>query len=157
METLEGELDGPSYTWRTLREWGRRHEGEELPYFMMGAESFAALDTWKHGLELPHFAHLVMVPRNGDDGSVFHESIRTFWPAASPTTATCPWDAKPCPSRAADAAPSSRAQTRYQLNLHPRPLARRSQPRRSPPEAELRALNARAAEVSACWATARVR
>ena len=50
VETLEGELEGPSYTWRTLREWGRRHAGEALPSFMMGAEAFAAPDTWKHGL-----------------------------------------------------------------------------------------------------------
>ena len=83
VETLEGELPGPSYSWRTLLEWGMRHEGEK-PYFLMGAESFAALDTWKRGRELPLFAHLVMVPRAGEDGRVFYESIRAFWPGSLP-------------------------------------------------------------------------
>ena len=89
VETLEGELEGPSYTWRTLNEWARLHPGEPLPYFMMGAEAFAALDTWNHGLKLPHVAHLVMVPRGGDDGSVFHESIRSFWPGLRESPDRC--------------------------------------------------------------------
>ena len=86
VNTLEGELTGPSYTYDSLREWNRRHNsaGDGLPYFMMGAESFAALDTWKHGLELPRLARLVMVPRGGEDGGIFYESIRTFWPGSLP-------------------------------------------------------------------------
>lgn len=92
VNTLEGELEGPSYTWHSLLEWHRRHGGldasglpmGERPYFMMGAESFAALDTWHRGLELPKLAHLVMVPRAGGDGDVFCDSIRRFWPGSLP-------------------------------------------------------------------------
>ncbi|WP_298066911.1 nicotinate (nicotinamide) nucleotide adenylyltransferase [uncultured Mailhella sp.] len=84
VDPLEGELARPSYTWRTLEEWNRRHiqPGGALPYFMMGAESFAALSRWKRGLELPRFAHLVMLPRDGEDGRGFYESIRRFWPGS---------------------------------------------------------------------------
>ena len=84
VDTLEGEMELPSYTWRTLQEWNRRHPQPDgsLPYFMMGAESFSALDRWYHGLELPSLAHLVMLPRDGEDGRVFYESIRRFWPGS---------------------------------------------------------------------------
>ncbi len=93
--TLEGELQGPSYTWVSLTERHRRAgtcadpesslpREEERPYFMMGAESFAALHTWRRGLELPKLAHLVMVPREGDDREVFRSSIRRYWPGSLP-------------------------------------------------------------------------
>lgn len=100
VSTLEGDLEGPSYTWASLSEWHRRHsapvaetdgpngvragdmlpEAEARPFFMMGAESFAALATWRRGLEMPKLAHLVMVPRGGEDRALFHTSIRRFWP-----------------------------------------------------------------------------
>lgn len=102
VSTLEGELPGPSYTWASLSEWHRRHgapvaeedgpggirkgellpEAEARPFFMMGAESFAALDTWRRGLDMPRLAHLVMVPRGGEDRALFRASIRRFWPDA---------------------------------------------------------------------------
>ncbi len=84
VSTLEGEMSAPSYTWHLLQEWNRHHAGSDtsLPYFMMGAESFSSLDRWYRGLELPAFAHLVMLPRHGEDGRVFHESIRRFWPGS---------------------------------------------------------------------------
>ncbi len=91
VDTLEGEIARPSYTWRTLVEWRRRHplpEGEL--YFMMGAESFVALPHWRHGLELPHFAHLVMLPRDGEDGRVFIECIQKFWPGSLKHGHPCP-------------------------------------------------------------------
>lgn len=158
VETLEGELEGPSYTWRTLKEWAARHPGEDLPYFMMGAESFAALDTWKNGRELPHFAHLVMVPRNGDDGSVFHESIRSFWPGSLPDDCNVPLGREtvhlvgggcctflPVP-RLDISSTFIRARWRAGRSLDA-----------LLPEAELSVLRSHAAEVSECWATARPR
>ena len=94
VNTLEGELVGPSYTWVSLTEWHRRQGAEfradesvapeRRPFFMMGAESFAALDSWRRGLELPKLAHLVMVPRGGDELALFRESIRRFWPGSLP-------------------------------------------------------------------------
>ncbi len=79
LSTLEGTLPHPSYTWQTLSEWRHRYPDDD-PFFMMGAESFAALDKWYRGLELPLLAHIVMVPRAGDDIDLFHASIRKFWP-----------------------------------------------------------------------------
>ncbi|HJD96415.1 nicotinate (nicotinamide) nucleotide adenylyltransferase [Mailhella massiliensis] len=158
VETLEGELSGPSYTWRTLNEWARRHEGEPLPYFMMGAEAFAALDTWNHGLKLPQVAHLVMVPRGGDDGSVFHESIRSFWPGSLPEVCDVPLGREtvelagggrctflPVP-RLDISSTFIRARWRSGRSLAALMSAE-----------ELAVLHAHAEEVSACWATARPR
>ena len=94
VSTLEGELDGPSYTWASLSERHRRAGTcadpdacplpvpAQRPFFMMGAESFSALHTWRRGLELPKLGHLVMVPRGGDERSVFRESIRRYWPGS---------------------------------------------------------------------------
>ena len=95
VSTLEGELEGPSYTWESLAERHRRAgtcadpesslpEEETRPFFMMGAESFSALHTWRRGLQLPKLAHLVMVPRGGEDLDVFHSSIRRYWPGSLP-------------------------------------------------------------------------
>ncbi len=96
VSTLEGELDGPSYTWASLSERHRRGgtcadpdscplpAPAERPFFMMGAESFSALHTWRRGMELPKLGHLVMVPRGGDDRSVFRSSIRRYWPDSLP-------------------------------------------------------------------------
>ena len=81
--TLEAELPQPSYTWQTLVSW-RLNNPEDEAFFMMGAESFAALDTWFRGLELPQLAHIVMVPRAGSDGKLFYDSIRSFWPGSIP-------------------------------------------------------------------------
>ncbi len=78
---LESRLPHPSYTWRTLSEWRRLNGTGEL-YFMMGAESFAALNTWYRGLEIPELAHVVMVPRDGGEGKLFSECIRKFWPGS---------------------------------------------------------------------------
>jgi nicotinate-nucleotide adenylyltransferase len=96
VSTLEGELDGPSYTWASLSERHRRSGAcadpdscplpapAERPFFMMGAESFSALHTWRRGMELPKLGHLVMVPRGGEDRSVFRASIRRYWPESLP-------------------------------------------------------------------------
>ena len=96
VSTLEGELDGPSYTWASLAERHRRGATcldpdsaplplpAQRPFFMMGAESFAALHTWRRGMELPTLGHLVMVPRGGEDRSVFRASIRRYWPGSLP-------------------------------------------------------------------------
>lgn len=61
VNTLEGELDGPSYTFVSLRAWRERHPGV-TPFFLMGVEDFAALRSWHRGLELPGLARLVVVP-----------------------------------------------------------------------------------------------
>jgi nicotinate-nucleotide adenylyltransferase len=70
------EADGPG----GVRAGDMLPEAAARPYFMMGAESFAALDTWRRGLEMPKLAHLVMVPRGGEDRALFRASVRRFWP-----------------------------------------------------------------------------
>ena len=80
--TLEGELHGPSYTWRSMDEFRRRgvvSRPDEL-YLMLGVEDFAQLDTWKRGLELPAFANLVIVPREGAGRRLFEAAGARFWP-----------------------------------------------------------------------------
>lgn len=158
VETLEGELEGPSYTWRTLNEWARLHPGEPLPYFMMGAEAFAALDTWNHGLKLPHVAHLIMVPRGGDDGSVFHESIRSFWPGSLPPAMDVPLGRETV-ELAGGGKCTFLPVPRLDISstfIRARWRAGRSLAALMSAE-ELAVLQAHAEEVSACWATARVR
>ncbi|HJA08656.1 MAG TPA: nicotinate (nicotinamide) nucleotide adenylyltransferase [Candidatus Mailhella merdigallinarum] len=82
VNTLEGELDGPSYTFVSLRAWRERHPGV-TPFFLMGVEDFAALRSWHRGLELPELARLVVVPRAGSDRGLFHAALERYWPGAS--------------------------------------------------------------------------
>ncbi len=85
LDTVEETLPHPSYTWQTLTELRKRHPRETF-FFMMGAESFAALDKWHRGFELPQLACLVIVPREDSDIELFHQSIRKFWPGPHPSS-----------------------------------------------------------------------
>lgn len=90
VSTLEGELTGPSYTWRSLEEFRRRgvvSRPEEL-YLMIGVEDFAQIGAWKRGLELPAFANLVVVPREGAGRRLFEAAGARFWPDAWPDAGT---------------------------------------------------------------------
>ena len=78
LSEIEETLPYPSYTWQTLTELRRRYPSEKI-FFMMGVESFAALDKWHRGLELPHLACLVVVPREESDIELFHQTIYNFW------------------------------------------------------------------------------
>lgn len=46
VSALENELEGVSYTYRTLDEYRKRYESAEL-FFVTGTDTFVALDTWK--------------------------------------------------------------------------------------------------------------
>lgn len=81
VNTLEGEMAGPSYTFDSLSEWKKRNGAVEL-YFMLGVEDFAALPTWKRGLELPQIAHLMVVPRAGSDVALFFQTVQRLWPGS---------------------------------------------------------------------------
>lgn len=84
--TLEGELESPSYTWRSLAEFHRRgvvSRPEDL-YLMLGVEDFAQLGSWARGLELPAYANLVVVPREGSGRRVFEAAGSRFWPDVWP-------------------------------------------------------------------------
>ena len=49
---LEGQRQGPSYTWDTLLAYREAAPDTEL-YFILGSPDFALLPTWHRGLELP--------------------------------------------------------------------------------------------------------
>lgn len=99
VNTLEGELEGPSYTYASLVLWRKRHPGV-TPFFLMGVEDFATLRAWHRGLELPGLAHLVVVPRAGSDRELFHAVLERCWPGAV-AGAVCAdrTENAPCPGR----------------------------------------------------------
>ncbi len=99
VNTLEGELDGPSYTSVSLTVWRERHPGV-TPFFLMGVEDFAALHAWYRGLELPRLARLVVVPRAGSDRELFHAALERYWPGALARAACADGATEiPCPGR----------------------------------------------------------
>lgn len=99
VNTLEGELDGPSYTYVSLALWRKRHPGV-MPFFLMGVEDFATLHAWHRGLELPRLARLVVVPRAGSDRDLFHAVLERCWPGAVTETVCADQTAgAPCPGR----------------------------------------------------------
>lgn len=81
VNTLEGELAGPSYTFVSLEAWRERHPGV-TPFFLMGAEDFATLHTWRRGLDLPRLAHLVVASRAGADRDMFYAALERHWPGS---------------------------------------------------------------------------
>ncbi|MCH5277296.1 MAG: nicotinate-nicotinamide nucleotide adenylyltransferase [Desulfovibrionaceae bacterium] len=81
VNTLEGELSGPSYTFVSLTAWRGRHPGV-TPFFLMGVEDFTQLHTWRRGLELPRLARLVVVSRAGGERELFRRTLARCWPGA---------------------------------------------------------------------------
>ncbi len=78
LNLLEGEMEGPSYTYISLGEWSARHNNIK-PYFLLGLEDFACLRTWYKGLDLWERAHLVVVSRGGGAGR-FRRICAEYWP-----------------------------------------------------------------------------
>ena len=78
---LEGSRTGYSYTWDTLLAYRRTLPVTPL-YFLLGSEDFAQLDTWKHGLDLPQLADMLVIPRKGETAEVFTAVAHRFWPQA---------------------------------------------------------------------------
>ncbi len=88
LSRLEGERNGPSYTWDTLGLLKERHPGAEI-FFGLGCEDFPQLPSWKNGLRLPFRAHLCIVPRGAGDEELFLSTVRAIWPGTLP----CPPEA----------------------------------------------------------------
>ena len=80
---MEGERDGPSYTWDSLRDYAARQPGAR-PFFILGCEDFCTLPQWHKGLELPRWADFVVVPRDGSGEERFAQAVRQNWPEAVP-------------------------------------------------------------------------
>ncbi|MBD5625985.1 MAG: nicotinate-nicotinamide nucleotide adenylyltransferase [Desulfovibrio sp.] len=79
---MEGERQGPSYTWDTLAAFRAAQPGV-TPYFLLGGEDYALLPTWRRGLELPRLCSLVVAPRGDVAGAAaFRAVTRENWPDA---------------------------------------------------------------------------
>lgn len=76
---LEGELPPPSYTWNLIMAWKKRHNGD-TPLFILGAEDFAQIGTWRRGLELPGIASFLVVPRGKADEDAFRGTLERIFP-----------------------------------------------------------------------------
>lgn len=82
VNTLENERGAPSYTADTLRLYREREPGVR-PFFILGAEDFSLISTWREWEELPRLADIVVVPRSGAGEEVFADTIRDLWPEAA--------------------------------------------------------------------------
>lgn len=79
---MEGERQGPSYTWDTLTAF-RTAAPEITPYFLLGGEDYALLPAWRRGLELPVLCRLIVAPRGDvDNADAFRAVTRLNWPEA---------------------------------------------------------------------------
>jgi nicotinate-nucleotide adenylyltransferase len=97
---MEGEREGPSYTWDSLQDYAAR-QPQARRFFLLGCEDFWTLPQWRKGLDLPRLADFVVVPRDGADGERFTQAVRQNWPHALP----CP----PDPATPMAALPDARA------------------------------------------------
>jgi len=87
---MEGEREGPSYTWDSLLDYAAR-QPDARRFFILGCEDFCALPQWCNGLELPQLADFAVVPRDGAGEERFTQAVRRNWPEAVP----CPPDPSP--------------------------------------------------------------
>ena len=78
---LEGQRQGPSYTWDTLLAYREAEPQTEL-YFILGSPDFALLPTWHRGLELPGLCNFVVVPRDGQTAMDVIATAQRLWPEA---------------------------------------------------------------------------
>jgi nicotinate-nucleotide adenylyltransferase len=80
---LEAELPPPSYTWNSLAAWKSRHPEDE-GMFIIGAEDFANLDTWRRGRELPELMDFAVMARADSGRDLFRATIARLWPDIKP-------------------------------------------------------------------------
>jgi nicotinate-nucleotide adenylyltransferase len=84
---MEGEREGPSYTWDSLQVYAVGRP-ETKRFFLLGCEDFRTLPQWRNGLDLPRLADFAVVPRDGAGEELFTQAVRENWPDAIP----CPPD-----------------------------------------------------------------
>lgn len=81
LNRMEGEREGPSYTWETLA--ALRERQNVPPWFLVGSEDYAQLATWRRGLELPRYCRLAVAARGETlDADGFRARTRALWPGA---------------------------------------------------------------------------
>lgn len=77
INTLERELDLPSYTWNMITYWKKFHVTYQ-PLFILSDEDFSILDTWYNGLELPSITNFLIVQRSKNK-KTFEQTLKRFW------------------------------------------------------------------------------
>ena len=87
MNPMEGEREGPSYTWDSLQDYAVDYP-DARRFFLLGCEDFCTLPQWRNGLALPQLVDFVVAPRDGAGGERFTQAVRQNWPEALP----CPPD-----------------------------------------------------------------
>lgn len=145
---LEGRRQGPSYTWDTLSAYREAFPQARL-LFVVGGEDFGALSHWHRGVELPQFADIAMVSREGSGQRAFRHEVARQWPEArlvhcgNRLHAELPWGARllylPLPRLDISA---SFIRRRWLRGGSVRFLV---------PDAVLQVLEERRDEVTACW------
>ncbi|MCL1986082.1 MAG: nicotinate-nicotinamide nucleotide adenylyltransferase [Betaproteobacteria bacterium] len=80
---MEGEREGPSYTWDSLQKYAVG-QPDARHFFLLGCEDFCTLPQWRRGLDLPRLADFVVVSRDGAGGERFSQAARENWPEAVP-------------------------------------------------------------------------
>jgi nicotinate-nucleotide adenylyltransferase len=83
INSMEGEREGPSYTWDSLREYAAG-QPEARFFFLLGSVDFCTLPQWRNGLQLPQLADFVVVPRDGAGEEHFVRAVRENWPETVP-------------------------------------------------------------------------
>lgn len=78
---LEAERGNFSFTADTLREYRRELPGVKI-YFVLGADDFEGLDTWREWELLPELAELLVVARQGAESAGFRAAALRLWPGA---------------------------------------------------------------------------
>lgn len=76
---LEEKLPPPSYTWNLITAWRSAHGGE-IPLFIVGAEDFSQLESWKRGRELARISSFLVAPRGRADEQSFRDMSERLCP-----------------------------------------------------------------------------
>lgn len=86
VSTLEAELSPPSYTWNSLNAWkGRNPHARGM--FILGAEDFAGIDTWHHGVALPQVMDFAVMARADSGRDIFRATLARLYPRLAPPDA----------------------------------------------------------------------
>lgn len=78
VNALEGERQGPSYTWDTLGIYAEKHPGVPL-FFILSLQDLVTLPFWRNGREIVHRAALLVAPRSGEGEAEFQSVIKDIW------------------------------------------------------------------------------